>query len=178
MNETQATDRMRQAIRRQHKALATEDAYDRVKSSLGEDLEQFGRMAFVRAADCTGVIRRFHELRRRSEDAGKHPDYGLVEEVYRWMFVPLSVWPMDLRGLCAHLVEVVASGERVDEGTRMLCSFGQLKHVSCDFLARVFFHGWRNGIRAKFGDIRCRKRRRERRDTEALLMCRQCHANA
>jgi hypothetical protein len=109
---------------------------DRAKPSLDEDLERFGRMAFVRAADCTGVIRRFHELRRRrldakvrspkssaSEDAGEHPDYGLVEEVYRWMFVPLSVWPMDLRGLCAHLLEVVASGERVDEGTRMLCSF-------------------------------------------------------
>ena len=120
-------------------------------------------MAFVRAADCTGVIRRFHELlragpksdapRSKSEqrslkqnrrpehnDGGavervltgrgnasveveEQPDCGLVEEVYRWMFVPLSVWPMDLRGLCAHLLEVVASGERVDEGTRMLCSF-------------------------------------------------------
>ena len=64
MNELQAIDRMRQGIRRQHKALATEDAHDRVKAGLNEDLERFGRMAFVRAADCTGVIRRFHELRR------------------------------------------------------------------------------------------------------------------
>ena len=103
MNESQAIDRMRQVIRRQHKALAIEDAYDRVKSSVNEDLERFGRMAFVRAADCTGVIRRFHEL---NDPAGEHPDYGLVEEVYRWRFVLLSVWPMDLRGLCAHLLEV------------------------------------------------------------------------
>ena len=31
-----------------------------------------------------------------------------------------------------------------------------------------FFHGWRNGIRAKFGDIRCRNRR----DAEPPLMLR------
>jgi hypothetical protein len=93
---------------------------------LQEDLKRFARMAFVRAADCTEVIRRFHGL---GEGARGHPDYGLVEKVYGWVFVPLSVWPVDVRGLCGHLLEVVARGKgkgaraRVDEGTRLLCSF-------------------------------------------------------
>ena len=45
MNESHAIDRVRQVIRRQQKDLATEDTYDRVESSLNEDLERFGRMA-------------------------------------------------------------------------------------------------------------------------------------
>jgi hypothetical protein len=57
-----------------------------MKPELSEDLERFGRMAFVRAADCTEVIRKFHEL---NDGARGHPDYGLVEKVYRWVFVPL-----------------------------------------------------------------------------------------
>ena len=123
MNEAQAIDRMRQVTISNAELRMQNEEF---KSGLNEDLERFGRMAFVRAADCTGVIRRFHELRRArpksnaprpkseqrsskqnrrpehndgdavervltgrgnaSVDVEEHPDYGLVEEVYRWMF--------------------------------------------------------------------------------------------
>src|SRR6266542_4210947 len=101
-----------------------------MKSNLRDDLERFGGMAFVRAADCTEVIRRFHGLknspksrvqspksRGRNPKPGPegHPDYPLLREIYRWVFVPLSVWPVDMRGLCARMLDSVASGQRSEE---------------------------------------------------------------
>jgi len=52
-------------------------------------------MAFVRAADCTEAIQRFHRL---SKKAPKGLDFGLLKKVYQWVFVPMSIWPVDVRG--------------------------------------------------------------------------------
>ena len=46
----------------------------------------------------------------------------------------------------------------IERGLPMFCGLVR-RSVSGDLLAHAFFHGWRNGIRAKFGDNRCRKRR-------------------
>src|SRR5437899_512366 len=100
--------------------------------SLKEDLERFGRMAFVRAADCAQLIKRFHGLVRRkgkektrpssmiplphkAPDPGPLPigwgegetDYSLLEKVYGWVCVPVSVWAVDVMGLCGHVVACV-----------------------------------------------------------------------
>jgi hypothetical protein len=111
-----------------------------MESDLKGDLKRFGRMAFVRAADCTEVIRRFHSLKsnvqppsskalRRSRSPksqkGKadDADFGLLKKVYEWVFVPMSIWPVDVRGLCLHLLDCVESGRRVDERARLLCEY-------------------------------------------------------
>src|SRR5437016_10339225 len=102
-----------------------------MESTVKEDLERFGRMAFVRAADCTEAIKRFHGLLNSPESrvqspksAGtRHPDFELLRRVYEWVFVPMSVWPVDVRGLCLHLLDCVESGRRVDERARLLCDF-------------------------------------------------------
>jgi hypothetical protein len=91
-----------------------------MSSDLKEDLERFERMAFVRASDCAEVIKTLHGL---SESARRHPDYQLLKRVYRWVFVPLSVWPVDVRGFCTHLLDCISKGGAVDEGTKLLCSF-------------------------------------------------------
>jgi len=90
-----------------------------MKFSLREDLERFGRMAFVRAGDCTKIIEQFHRLARK---AAEHPDHVLLGKVYAWVFVPRSIWPVDVKGLCEHLLERVEMGKRLDEKTRLLCS--------------------------------------------------------
>jgi hypothetical protein len=88
--------------------------------TLKADLKRFGQMAFVRAADCTGLIEAFHRLGAR---ARRHPDFGLLEKVYAWVFVPLTVWPVDVRGLGLLLVERVAKGRPVGQEARLLCAF-------------------------------------------------------
>src|SRR5436305_1422870 len=87
---------------------------------LQADLQRFGRMAFVRAADCTELIRRFHRLKRR---ARAHPDYELIEKIYAWVFVPLTLWPIDVRGLAMQLLDGTAAGSQLDAQTRLLVSF-------------------------------------------------------
>jgi hypothetical protein len=87
---------------------------------LNEDFEKFGKMAFRKAADCTEVIKRFHAL---GLAARQHADFDLLKKVYEWVFVPMSVWPVDVRGLCLHLLDCVENGRPVDEGAKMLAEF-------------------------------------------------------
>src|SRR5262245_23808895 len=101
-----------------------------MKSGLRADLKQLGKMAFVRAADCTEVIKRFHRLKPKVQslksekgktgDKRQGADFELLKEVYEWVFVPMSIWPVDVRGLCLHLLDCVESGRRVDERARLL----------------------------------------------------------
>jgi hypothetical protein len=91
-----------------------------MKDGLREDLRRFGKMAFVRAADCSEAIERFHKLTKRARDGS---DFGVLRNVYEWVFVPMSIWPVDVRGLCLHLLDCVEGGRKVDEGARLLCEY-------------------------------------------------------
>src|SRR6266566_7202028 len=84
---------------------------------LKTDLGRFSQMAFVRAADCTILIERFHEVRAR---ARQHPDYPLMEKMYRWIFVPFSIWPIDVNGLGLHALRAIEEGKEPDEQIRLL----------------------------------------------------------
>jgi len=113
-----------------------------MKSDLEGDLERFSRMAFLRAADCTEAIRRFHSLKSQIErmiskskvqklkphkgigdQERKQRDFELLRKVYEWVFVPMSIWPVDVRGLCLHLLDCVEGGRKVDERARLLCEY-------------------------------------------------------
>ncbi len=91
-----------------------------MKSELEGDLRRFSKMAFRRAADCSEVIKRFHRLRKKAREEA---DFGLLTKVYEWVFVPMSIWPVDVRGLCLHLLDRIEGGKRVDEGARLLCEY-------------------------------------------------------
>lgn len=96
-----------------------------VKRGLRADLRRFGSMAFVRAADCTEAIRRFHSLKSKVQGpkSEERADFGMLKRVYEWVFVPMSIWPVDVRGLCLHLLDCVEGGKRVDERARLLCEY-------------------------------------------------------
>src|SRR5437870_7805716 len=88
--------------------------------NLTQDLQRFSSLAFVRAADCTGLIRAFHGL---DAAAKSHPLYPSLRVLYPWVFVPLSLWPVDLLGLASHLLQCISAGRTLDDAARLLCSF-------------------------------------------------------
>ena len=95
---------------------------ERTKRSKGlrAVLTRFGKMAFVRAADCTEVIKRFYGLSKKAREIR---DFELLKRVYQWVFVPMSIWPVDVRGLCLYLLDCVEGKRRVDDGARLLCEY-------------------------------------------------------
>jgi len=91
-----------------------------MESTLQKDLERFGGMAFGRVADCRELISRFHGL---NAEARAHPDYAVLREVYPWVFVPLTLWPVDVRGVGLHVLRCIEAGKQLDEEVKLLCSF-------------------------------------------------------
>ena len=72
----------------------------------------------------------FHQFEKSGElvkewhQSGKslvaHPDLELVRTAYAWLFVPLSLRPVDVHGLVGHLLGVLKKGERLGEGIKMV----------------------------------------------------------
>src|SRR6266481_1613041 len=85
--------------------------------SLRADLRRVEGMAFARVADCGELVRRFHGLGKAVRG---HPDYPLLVKVYGWVFVPWSLWPVDVRGLGLHVVRCVEEGREVDGAARSM----------------------------------------------------------
>src|ERR1043165_9263721 len=91
-----------------------------MSSGLKQDLERFSRMAFVRAADCTDVIERFHGLSKKARGGA---DFGLLRGVYEWVFVLMAICLVDVMGLCLDLLDCLEDGRSVDERARLLCEY-------------------------------------------------------
>jgi hypothetical protein len=85
--------------------------------ALQRDLERFREMAFAQVMDCGELIERFHELSKKDREGG---DFALLRKLYGWVFVPLSLWPVDLKGLAMHVLERIESGRQVDEKARLM----------------------------------------------------------
>ena len=75
-----------------------------MKNELRTALIRADGMAFARVGDCRQLIEWFHRL---STEAKGHPDYPSLEKLYGWMFVPLSLWPGDVRGLGVHVARCI-----------------------------------------------------------------------
>src|SRR5205807_1580775 len=41
--------------------------------------------------------------------------------VYAWVFVPWSLWPVDVRGLGLHVIRCMEEGRELDTGARLMC---------------------------------------------------------
>lgn len=51
----------------------------------------------------------------------EHADFPLLEKLYGWMFVPLSLWPGDVRGLGVHVARCIELGRELDSAARLNC---------------------------------------------------------
>ncbi len=89
-----------------------------MKRALNEDLAAVEGMAFAGVADCGELVRAFHGL---SEEGRKHADYGMLEKLYGWVFVPLSMWPVDVKGLGMHVLACIRDAQEIDSAARLMC---------------------------------------------------------
>jgi len=90
--------------------------------TLAADLERLEGLAFGKVADRRRLVQEFHAV---GEQAREHPDYALLKKVYGWVFVPLSLWPIDIEGLLLQMLQDAAAGRELDEKLRLKCGLLQ-----------------------------------------------------
>ena len=88
-------------------------ANSRSRSDLGDDLKRLLGLAYHRLESSEDLVRRFHDFRRNHRADSDH-----FQKLYDWLFVPLTLWPIDIEGLLRAVLDRVASGRRLD--TRMV----------------------------------------------------------
>jgi len=69
-------------------------ANSRSRSDLEDDLKHLSGLAYHRLESSEDLIRKFRVLRRTN-----HPDSNRLQKLYDWLFVPITLWPIDIEGL-------------------------------------------------------------------------------
>ena len=89
-----------------------------VQISLEQDLQRLSELAYRRLEWSGDLVRKLHRLR---EPAGQqHADFPALESACAWLFVPFTLWPIDLHGLCAVIQERIANGKRLEPALLLL----------------------------------------------------------
>lgn len=83
--------------------------FQTMTSRIVQELQRLDGLAFRRTEACGGLVKRFHAL---PAAARKHPDFKMLARAYLWLFVPYSLWPIDVCGLAAFLMDAVSAGRR------------------------------------------------------------------
>src|SRR6266516_3057960 len=82
----------------------------RRRSDLENDLKRLRRLAYHRLESSEDLVRRFHDFR------GTHrADSDHLQKLYDWLFVPITLWPIDIEGLLRAGLDRVASSRRLDK---------------------------------------------------------------
>jgi hypothetical protein len=84
-------------------------------SSLQSDLKRLGALAYHRLENSQDLVRRFHRFRKTNR-----ADFDQLKKLYDWLFVPITLWPIDIEGLFRTAVDRAAAGRRVDKTTLLL----------------------------------------------------------
>lgn len=79
--------------------------------NFGADLKFLRRLAFRRAERSGPLLERFQANEKRIET---NPNAKIIWQVYAWLCVPLSLWPIDFDGLSRHLLDCVESEKPLD----------------------------------------------------------------
>ena len=90
-----------------------------MNTSLASDLERLKKMPYHRLEWSGEVIRKIHRLPKKSR---AHPDFQKLLTLHRWLFVPTTLWPINIDGLCHHLLDGIQIGKRLDKKTETLLS--------------------------------------------------------
>ena len=85
-------------------------SFRRMLNQLRKDLARFSQSIFNRAVDCTDVIRDYHNLSKSQKESAA---YVQLQQVYSWLFIPLTLWPIDFHGLTKHLLERIRDGKPI-----------------------------------------------------------------
>ena len=79
-------------------------------SSLQSDLKRLGALAYHRLESSEELVRKFYHFRRSD-----HGDSNHLRKLYDWLFVPITLWPIDIEGLLRAALDRVASSRRLDK---------------------------------------------------------------
>ena len=87
-----------------------------MKNALNLDLEKLLAQAFHRAEWAEAVVRRYHAALPKLNTAAVEKLQGL----YRWMFVPYSLWPFNVQDVFEDCLTVLVNGKRLNSRHRVL----------------------------------------------------------
>jgi hypothetical protein len=90
-----------------------------MNAELKTDLDRLAALAYHRLEWSGEIVRKFH---RRRKAFALHADFAFLEKAFAWLFVPLTLWPVDLDGLVREAMARIEGGKRLSEEMRLLIS--------------------------------------------------------
>lgn len=88
-----------------------------MNGSLESDLAVLGKRAFHRLEKSEPLVRDWHS---RQGKLRPHPDFEAAAQAYSWLFVPFTLWPIDVHGLISELVKIMSKGKRLEKRLKVL----------------------------------------------------------
>lgn len=85
--------------------------------ALKADLARLSALAYHRVEWSGDLVRKFHRL---SKATRAHADYMHLARLYEWLFVPITLWPIDLHGLFEAVLTRIESHRRLTAKIRLL----------------------------------------------------------
>ena len=79
-------------------------------SSLQGDLKRLETLAYHRLENSKDLVRKFHRLRQT-----QHADFDRLRKMYHWLFIPITLWPIDIEGLLRVTLDRAAAGKPLDK---------------------------------------------------------------
>ena len=93
--------------------------------------------------ECSVLLPRFHELTAKIS-ANKRPEY--IWMVYDWILAPVSIWPIDFRGVAEYLLKQLEDGKRIDPSCYLLLELlGPPPEEPAQKIFAAFEHEMANG---------------------------------
>jgi hypothetical protein len=80
--------------------------------TLEKDLKWLEKLAFKRRERCGGLVRRFHALKETIE---LFAEAQWIWNVYDWLLVPLTLWPLDFEGVAKQTLSIVEGKAKMDK---------------------------------------------------------------
>ncbi|PYK47589.1 MAG: hypothetical protein DME51_13415 [Verrucomicrobia bacterium] len=105
-------------------------ANSRSRSDLEDDLKHLSGLAYHRLESSEDLVRRFYRFTRTAHANSDH-----LQKLYDWLFVPITLWPIDIEGILRAALDRVASGRRLDN--RMLLLIDLLRSPPSDKTQRA-----------------------------------------
>jgi hypothetical protein len=87
----------------------------RRRSSFQNDLKRLAALAYHRLENSKDLVRTFHRFRRTD-----HGDFDYLRKLYDWLFVPITLWPIDIEGLFRSVLDRASAGKRLDKSMVLL----------------------------------------------------------
>jgi hypothetical protein len=82
----------------------------RKSSGLNHDLKRLRELAYHRFESSQDLVLSFDRFRRVD-----HPDFDLLQKLYDWLFVPITLWPFNIEGLFRTALDHASRGKRLDK---------------------------------------------------------------